>query len=261
MIIKEVTAKLEKEYPCRMAMDWDNPGLQVGRPEREVRKVFVALDATEEVIRECVAWGAELLVTHHPLLMSGIKKVNSEGFPGRKVLELAENGIAHYALHTNYDVSAMREIAQEMLKLKNARVLDPTEISEDGTVYGIGCIGDLTEEMTGEECCLYVKSVFSLESIRLFGRPDAPVRKMAVCPGSGKSVIGAALALGADVLVTGDIGHHDGLDGVDQQMLMIDAGHYGVEHIFIRQMASLLRASFPELEVREAEERSPFIVY
>lgn len=257
---EKILARLKEEYPPELAMGWDNPGLQVGRWDGSVKKVFVALDATEEVIRECVSWGAELLVTHHPLIMSGVKSFSSEDYIGEKALTLAEHGITHYAMHTNYDVTMMNKLAVKALKLKKAHVLEVTETKQDGTEYGIGCVGSLPKKMTAKQCCEYVKKAFDLENVRLFGEPEREVRSMAVCPGSGKSEVGAALASGADIFVTGDIGHHDGIDAVDQGLLIIDAGHYGVEHIFIRQMADFLRETFPELKVREAKIRSPFCV-
>lgn len=261
MKVEKVIARLAKEYPLQMAMSWDNPGLQVGRMGHTVKKIYVALDATDKVIQECISWGADLLVTHHPLLMSGIKKVNSEDHLGRKVLAMAENGIAHYAMHTNYDVIKMSELAKKALKLKKTQILEVTGVGEDGSAYGIGGVGNLPKKMTARECCEYVKTAFDLKNVRLFGNPETEVHRLAVSPGSGKSMIRPALAACAEILVTGDIGHHDGLDAVDQGLLVIDAGHYGIEHIFIRQMAEYLKEAFPELKIREAKAADPFTVY
>ncbi len=260
MTVREIVHKLAAKYPPELALDWDNPGLQVGDMDRQVQKVYVALEATEAVIRECIAWGADLLVTHHPLLMSGIRKVNSEEFLGRKVLLLAENRIAHYAMHTNYDVTEMSALAIRALGLLQTRVLEPTGAFADGTEYGIGFVGLLPEAMTARACCDYVKQAFALPAVRLFGDADRMVQKIAVCPGSGKGMAAPALAAGAELLVTGDIGHHDGLDAVDQGLLMMDAGHYGIEHIFIAQMGDELQGEFPELAVRRAEIAHPFTV-
>jgi dinuclear metal center YbgI/SA1388 family protein len=257
---EQVLHVLEEKYPASYAMSWDNPGLQVGRKDRPVKKVYVALDATQQVIEECIAGGADLLVTHHPLLMSGIKKINSEEFPGCKALQLIENGIAHFAIHTNYDVLKMAQLAEEALKLADLRILEETCRDSDGKAYGIGSVGTLPEKMTAGRCCAYVKEAFGLADVRLFGDPETEIATLAVSPGSGKSMIDVALASGADLLVTGDIGHHDGLDAVDQGLLVIDAGHYGTEHLFIRQMADDLRKEFPELEICEAAQEAPFAV-
>ena len=260
MMIEEIIKKLREEFPLEYAMPWDNPGLQVGRMDRAAKKVYVALDATDEVISECIRWEADLLVTHHPLLMSGIKKVNSEEYLGRKVLALAEHGIAHYAMHTNYDVVKMSELAERALRLQDVQVLEVTGTFQDGRDCGIGSVGTLSEKISAKDCCEYVKKAFGLQSVRLFGSPEAPVYRLAVSPGSGKSMIAPALEQKADLLVTGDIGHHDGLDAVDQGLLIIDAGHYGIEHLFIGQMAEYLKRNFPELEVRQAENKETFTV-
>lgn len=111
MKVETIIKELDLEFPRTLAMDWDNPGLQVGSSQKEVKKVLVALDATNEVIEECIAWHADLLLTHHPLLLSGIRQINDGSMHGRKVLMLAEHGIAHYAMHTNYDVAKMAELA------------------------------------------------------------------------------------------------------------------------------------------------------
>ncbi len=255
-----VISKLAQEYPLSMAMSWDNPGLQVGRMNRPVKKVYVALDATEEVIQECVEWGAQLLVTHHPLLMSGVKSVSENNLNGRKALTLAENGIAHYAMHTNYDVTEMNRLAKIAMQMEQTEVLEVTGVSESGEAYGIGFTGALPTAMTAKECCQMVKNAFNLETVRLFGNPEQEVTRIALSAGSGKSMIGPALRAGVDILITGDIGHHDGLDAVDQGLMIIDAGHYGIEHIFIRQMKEYLEEQFPELEVRAAEIVHPFHV-
>lgn len=260
MKVKEIIEKLSKDYPPQLALGWDNPGLQVGHADREVKKIIVALDATDEVISTCIKKGAQLLVTHHPLLMSGLKKINDGDYLGRKVLALAEHGVAHYAIHTNYDVTKMGELAKERLKLTDAQVLEATGNLEDGTVCGIGSVGKLPHEMTAGECCTYVKEAFSLDSARLFGDPDTKIQCLGVSPGSGKSMIAPALRMGAQLLVTGDIGHHDGLDAVDQGLLVIDAGHYGVEQIFIRQMAAYLSEHFPQIKVEEVRVGEPFVV-
>lgn len=255
-----VMETLAKEYPLRMAMDWDNSGIQVGRPDREVTRILVALDATDAVLKECIEWGAQMLVTHHPLLLSGIRRVYSEDMIGRKILLMAENGITHYAMHTNYDVLLMGEMAGNAMNLADTEVLEVTNKDEGGKEYGIGCVGSLPQEMSAKDCCACVKRAFGLKTIRLFGSQETMVERVAVSPGSGKSMIGAALKSGAQLLITGDIGHHDGIDAVDQGLIVIDAGHYGVEQIFIGQMEEFLGQRFPALEVRKARTSESFLV-
>lgn len=256
--IRDIVEKLEEIYPYQMAMDWDNPGLQVGRMEHPVRCVVLALDATDAVIERCVRENADMLITHHPLLMGGIRQVNERSMAGRRILAMAEHGISHFAIHTNYDTVKMGSLAGKILGLSETEILEVTGSTDQGP-YGIGEAGNLPQEMTAEACCMLVKERFHLDGVRLFGDKEKMVRRVAISPGSGKSMIKPALALGVDLLITGDIGHHDGIDAVDQGMLVADAGHYGIEHIFIRQMGEWMRESYPGLEIIEVQEQMPFV--
>ncbi len=256
----EIIAVLEKAFPPDMAMAWDNPGIQVGRRERDVSKVYIALDATNRALEEAAGWGAELVVTHHPLLMSGIKSVSADTLQGRKALFLAERGMTHFAMHTNYDVCRMADLAGERLGLEQQEVLEVTGSFPDGEAAGIGKVGMLSAPVTVEECCDIVKKAFSVPTVKVFGRMDQLVQRVAVSPGSGKSMIPAALACRAEVLITGDIGHHEGLDSVDEGLVILDAGHYGTEHMFVHQVAGLLQEKFPGLQIREEAECHPFQV-
>ena len=171
---------------------------------------------------------------------------------------MAENRIAHYAIHTNYDTAAMSGLAADRLVLQDRKIREVTG-ETDGEPYGIGYAGKLVHPMTAAELCAFVKKVFGLDGIRLFGTPGRKVQYIAVSPGSGKSMIKPALASGAELLVTGDIGHHDGIDAVDQGMMIADAGHYGIEHIFVGHMEGWLRKAVPQAEVLTAQVKAPFV--
>ena len=137
-----------------------------------------------------------------------------------------------------------------------------SEETEKGTLRteGIGRYGRLERKMTLRECCEQVKQAFSLENVKVFGNLDTEVLAAAISPGSGKSVIGNALRAGVDVLITGDIDHHEGIDAVAQGMAVIDAGHYGVEHIFIPYMKEYLEKEAKGLEVVTQPLTFPFQV-
>lgn len=256
MLCKEIIEMIERKYARSHALSWDNVGLLAGRFNKEVKKIYVALDATDEVIEKAIDAGADMLVTHHPLIMSGVTKITDDHFIGKRLITLIQHDISYYAMHTNYDVCGMADLAGEKLKLLNPEVLEVTGEETEG----IGRIGLLQEEITLQKCCELVKTAFSLENVKVFGNLDAIVRRIAICPGSGKSVIKTALCKGADVLVTGDIGHHEGIDAVAQGMSIIDAGHYGLEHIFINDMIGYLKENLPGLEVQGEQIRHPFII-
>ena len=259
MLCKEIVQVIEAAYPREAALDFDNVGLLAGRTEKEVERVYIALDATDAVIDRAIEAGADMLITHHPLIFSPLKKVTDEDFVSRRVVKLIQNDISYYAMHTNYDVLGMAELAEKILGIRDSEVLDIT-MEKDGKQEGIGRIGELEKPMTLEECCVYVKHKLNLGTLKVFGDMQAEVSRLAISPGSGKTAIAAAIAKGADVLVTGDIGHHDGLDAVEQGLAVIDAGHYGTEYIFIDDMRRFLEDKLPVLDVITTPVIHPFQV-
>lgn len=267
MLCREIMNRIEKFYPGDFALEWDNVGLLAGRDDKEVKTVYVALDATDEVVDEAVSMKADMLITHHPLIFGGRKKITNEDFIGNRLIKLIQNDISYYAMHTNYDVMGMAELSGEILHMKNAEVLEVTghskpsgESEASGLPEGIGRIADLEQEITLQQCADEVKKAFSLESVKVFGDLRSKIGRIAVCPGSGKSVIGTALKKKADVLITGDIGHHEGIDAVAQGLSIIDAGHYGIEHIFVKDMKRFLTEQLAEIRVEGEPIRHPFIV-
>ena len=251
----ELISWLEKKYPADAAEDWDNVGLLTGDDTNEISHVFLALDLTEETLAEAIEDGADMIITHHPMIFSGIKKINNHNFTGRKIIKLIQKGIVYYAMHTNYDVMGMAELAADMLDLKDRKVLEEVLDGE-----GIGRVGDLPRSMTLEECANFVKGRFGLPNVKIFGEPEKQVQRAAICPGSGKSEAKPALSMGAEVYITGDIDHHTGIDMADCGMAIIDAGHYGVEHIYIADMEHFLKENCPELRVYTAPVKQPFQV-
>lgn len=257
MTCREIIALLQEQSPETFACEWDNVGLLVGNFEQEIKKIYIALDATEEGIDEAITERADLLLTHHPLIFKGLKKINTEDFTGKRVLKLIENHISCYAMHTNFDVKGMAELAAKGMGLSECEVLDVTCQGEE-SFEGIGRVGMLSGELLLEECVALVKKAFAVDTVKVFGDLKQPVRKAAICPGSGKSVISHALCAGADVLITGDIDHHEGIDAAAQGLAIVDAGHYGVEKLFIPYMVQYLRERTEGIEVVGQPVKQPF---
>lgn len=252
-----IIESLERLSPSSFAESWDNVGLLAGRMDKEVNKLCIALDATDEVVDEAVRIGADMLLTHHPLIFSAMKRINTEDFTGRRVVKLLQNDISYYAMHTNFDIMGMADAAADEICLRDRQVLTITyedEIAKEG----IGRYGKLPRIMTLEECASYIKQAFALESIKIYGEPQTVVECAAISPGSGKSMIKPAVLAGADVLITGDIDHHEGLDALAQELAIIDAGHYGLEKIFIPYMLEYIKRELPQLSVFAAREKNPF---
>lgn len=255
MLCRDIINVIENTYPKQAALEWDNVGLLVGRTEKKVDKIYVALDATDEVIDVAIASGADMLVTHHPLIFTPMKKITDEHFIGNRVVKLLQHDISYYAMHTNYDVLGMAKLSGEMLRLHEEDVFEVTDSEQN---IGIGRIGKLEREMTLGECCEWVKKAFALPSVRVFGDVNKKVVCAAISPGSGKHMSDVAIEKGADVLITGDIDHHEGIDAVSRGLAIIDAGHYGLEYIFIEDMVKYLKQHLEKVTVEQAEIVQPF---
>jgi dinuclear metal center YbgI/SA1388 family protein len=300
MKCRELLKKIEHFYPVNTALGFDNVGLLCGRYDKEVQRVYIALDATDSVIADAARWQADLLITHHPMMLSEFKRVTDDDYIGRRLIKLIQDDISYYAMHTNYDVMGLGVLDGEILGLDNLRVLDESlslEESnlvrqrikdgmnlEDGSIQknctsgnchptkvrvdkvdamkplGIGVIGDLPTTMTLEECCQLVKSKFNIKEVKVFGDLDRVVKEVGIAPGSGRSTIPSAIAKGIDVLVTGDIGHHEGLNGIDHNLAIIDAGHYNTEYPFIEDMKEFLLNLNMELEIKTEEISTPYLI-
>lgn len=256
MECRQIIEKLEKRFPQSYAMEWDHIGLQAGRAQKEVKKILIALDADDAAVDTAVRCKVDMMITHHPLIFKPLSRINDGDFIGRRLLRLIQHDISYYTMHTNYDVLGMANLASEMLELQNPQVLEVTDTKD--SIEGIGRVADLKAPVSLMECAAWVKRVFDLPSIRVFGEREQRISRLAVAPGSGKGFIKAALEKGADVLVTGDIDHHEGIDANAQGMALIDGGHYGIEHIFIADMKRFCEENLPETEVQVMPIRHPF---
>lgn len=259
MLCKDIIDILEAAYPKEAALTFDNVGLLVGSTYKEVNCVYLALDASTRVIEQAIEVGADMLITHHPLIFSPVKQVLEQDFVGRRIQSLIQSDIACYAVHTNYDVFSMGRLSGDMLGLQNSQVLDIT-YEREGIQQGIGRIGFLRDEMTLEECAFYVKNKLDLKDVKVFGDLKKNIYSLAVSPGSGKSAIVPSIDKGADVLITGDIGYHDGVDAVEQGLAVIDAGHYGTEYIFMEDMKGFFQKKIPSVKILTAPVVHPFLI-
>lgn len=255
----ELISWLEKRYPADAAEEWDNVGLLTGEDTNEISHVFVALDLTEETLDEAIEAGADMIITHHPMIFTGLKKINNHSFTGKKIIKLIQKGIVYYAMHTNYDVLGMADLSADYTRMHNTRVLCVTE-ERNGETQGFGRVGELEKEMTLREYAQLIRESLKLNEVKVYGDLDSKVKCAAVCTGSGKSMIGDAIRAGADVYVTGDIDHHTGIDAVAQGLALIDAGHYGTEYVFMDAMKKELAQAFSDLKISCAEVKIPYTI-
>jgi len=244
----ELMKRLEELSPPCYALEWDNSGLLVGGGGKEVQKVLLSVDVTDEVIQEAIENRVDMVIAHHPLIFGKIKRVVAEDMTGRRILKLAQNNICCYCMHTNFDVMGMADEAADMLGLTSKEVLDVTfedEISKEG----IGRYGFLKEHLTLQELAEQVKRIFALDHVTVYGDMGETMVKAAISTGSGKSMIPHAIKADCDVLITGDIDYHSALDAIASGISLIDAGHFGLEKMFIPYIREYLKREVPELTI------------
>lgn len=256
MKLKDLINILNEIAPIQYSEHWDNPGLLVGDEEQDIETVYIALDATSDVIEAASEARADLLLTHHPLIFRPLNRVSSDSYVGRRVMKLVSDNISLFSMHTDFDVTQMGIEAASMLNLIEVRILEPT-LTED---IGLGAMGYLKEDLSLRDLAEKVKKDLNVPFVKVYGDPEDTIVKVAILPGSGSSGIDSAAGEGCDVLITGDIGHHDGTDALEKGINIIDAGHFGVEKLFIGFMSQYLTKAAPELKVIEDKVQKSYII-
>ena len=239
--LAQVVAALERRYPPTTAEDWDAVGLVCGDPAAPVRRVLWAVDPVEEVVDEAIAADVDLVITHHPLFLSGVHSVATTTAKGRIVHRLIGSGIALYCAHTNADVAdpGVSDALADALGVTATRPV----VAADSSTVGLGRIGELTESMTLADFAEVVATALppTRHGVRVAGDVARTVRRVAVCGGSGDSLLASATAEGADVLVTADLKHHRALEHLeDGGCAIIDVAHWASEWPWLDQAARLL---------------------
>lgn len=260
--LKDIIAGLESIAPGHLAEEWDNVGLQVGHPEWPAERVLIALDPTPSVIEEAIQDGANVVVTHHPLLFRPLRQLNLATATGALVQKLIDKRVAVVAAHTNLDSvpGGINDVLVEMLALEKVTVLQP--IASD-THAGLGRVGQLPQAVRFESLVRDIKTRLGLAHIRYAGQPADLVRGVAVCSGSGGSLLNLFLASSADVYVTGDVRYHEAREIEAQGRGIIDVGHFESERIIVGHLAQRLAAWLAQkglaADVLEAQsEQTPF---
>ncbi len=236
MNVTDVMHVLEKYAPKTLQEDFDNVGLLVGEKNAEVKTVLLTLDVDMDVAVEAKAVGAEMIISHHPLIFNPIKAITDETPEGRCLLYLIQNHIAVYAAHTNLDSAAggLNDLAAQFLNLSNTKPITGMEGA------GLGRIGNLPEEMTVGDLADKIKKIYRLPYIRFSGKADTPVVRVALCTGSGGSLLPDVLAAGADVYITGDVKYEVARSAAAWGLPIIELGHYESEYIVVDLLEKIL---------------------
>lgn len=252
--VTNIYSFLDQIAPVRYQMDFDNAGFLLGDPNAPVTKILTALDITDDVITEAEAWGAQLIVSHHPMIFHPLKQIRAEDLTGRKVLRLAQLGIAAICMHTNLDIadSGVNDALMEALDAEVTGILEPTGAAEDGAPLGCGRIGKLRRSMPLNEFLSFTADRLHVTGLRYCaGRTG--VDRIAVCGGSGGNLLELAYAAGCDTLVTADVKYDRFLAAKELGINLIDADHFCTENVVIPVITEKLKKQFPDLEVRISE--------
>lgn len=256
--VKDIARLVEEVAPLQLQEDYDNAGYQVGDMENEVTKVVVCLDITESVVDMAIKLGAELIVSHHPLLFRPIKRITPSDYISRTIIKAIQANITLYSAHTNLDnaYKGVNYRIAEMLNLEDIKPLAPLPSHRlcgiaNAEMTGSGIIGKLPAVCSAVELVATVKKVFKCESVRtnlnMLSRPSRLITTLALCGGSGADFIRDAERQNADAYLTGEIGYHHffGHDG----MLLMEAGHFETEQYTRDLIKDIIEERLPNISI------------
>lgn len=251
--VKDIIEELERFAPPALAEPWDNVGLMVGNLDQRVTTVFVCLDVTSDNVRRAIDCGADLILSHHPLIFSPVTRIVEQDISGSILRNLIRHEISVYSAHTNLDHAdgGMNDVLAEQLDLTGIRRFREEECV-DGTgkpIDNIGRVGELAVPMEMEDFVEFVRSTLGCGAIRSVGSPDDVIQRVALCSGAGGSGIYSAYHAGADVYVTSDVKHHEAQLAFELGINLIDAGHFETENTICSFMTEFLESRFEELNV------------
>ena len=251
MNAREIAAVLEEFAPLPSQEPWDNAGICIGSPEAEVHAVLVGFDCTPALLHEAVTRGADMVVTHHPLIFGGLKRIDPDDPVGAAVILAIRHGIVVYAAHTNADKAPG---GVNTLMAQRLGLVEPQPLDESG----LGFIGLLPEPMEGSAFCRFVKERFQLHSLRC-SAPISEVFRVATSCGAGSSFAEAAFRAGADAFVTGDVSYHHFF--VPEGRMILDIGHWESEVEIVEKFVSILQKKLPTFAVYTATQKNNNPIY
>lgn len=234
MRLQDILSVLNSIAPFDSAEQWDNVGLMVGDPHQEINSILVALDPSHETIEAAQVKGIDLIISHHPLILTPLKRIDLREGLARKIGVLIRSGIALVSMHTNLDAAAggMADVLAGRLSLQDVKPLGAMRygtIKEAKPLYS------------------WAKSL-PFDTIRIVDA-GLPVKNVCACPGSGMGYLNEARSLGCDTLVTGDVRYHAALDAREAGINIVDLGHFPTEQIAIAPFAEKLRRELQVLPI------------
>ncbi len=257
MKAKDIITLLEEFAPSNIQESWDNSGLMVGDVSLEVNKILLALDFTEVLVEEAVEIGAQMIITHHPLIFKGVKKIGTDTYIERIITKLIKNDILAYSMHTNIDKvpEGVSGIMANRIGLLNQEILENGIQGE----IGLGIVGNLEVPLDAHEFLNLIKEKFSLRCIRSSALISSKIKRVALCGGSGSSLIPSAINSDAQVFISGDISYHNFF--CEKEFMIMDIGHYESEIEVLDLMMNIILKKIPNFVVRKSQINSNPIYY
>lgn len=246
MKAQQIINKIESFAPPSLACEWDNPGLLVGSKDREVKRVLLALDINKKTVSEAISNGCQMIVSHHPLFLSGVRKIDFDTPEGALIKLLIENNITAFSAHTNMDAAngGINDTLANMFSLSDVGILEPTSGG-----LGIGRYGNLPKEMLASEFSQIVCKKLNTPYVRI--NNDQMIKRLAICSGGGGDYVKFAKEHNCDCLLTGDVKYHHALDADDHGITVIDAGHFPTEKLVCNIFYDILKDEDLELIISE----------
>ena len=259
--VQDILQYIEMLAPRAMKMDWDNVGLLCGSRATPVTKVLVALDPFEHVCQEAAEWGAELIVTHHPIIFQPMKSITDDNSIGRGIINLIRNDISAINAHTNLDQApgGVNDVLAQTLGLENIQVLDACGVDEEGRPWGLLRCGE-TAEQPLEAFLGHVKTQLGCDGLR-YVSGGKPVNRVAVGGGACGSELQAVIAAGCDTFVTADVKYNQFCDAKELGLNLIDAGHFATENPVVAVLAEKIANAFPDVQVKISETHRDCVKY
>lgn len=257
--LRRVTNEL---WPEDTAEEWDQVGLVTGQGDAPIRRVMLAVDAVAATIHEAVAWNADALITHHPLLLRGIHSVAEDKFKGKLIASLIRGNCALIAAHTNADQpeGGVSDVIARRIGLEHARPIEPLP---DNPVSGIGRVGELPQPETLRDFAVRLSALLPATAggVRVAGNADREIRRVALLGGAGDSLLSHPEVLASDVYITSDLRHHPAQEALEQSAVsggpaLIDVAHWASESLWLDGAAKLLTERLPGIEVRVSATRT-----
>lgn len=264
MKLWEIMGELQTIFSPKIAEDWDNVGLLIGDNTKEVNKVLFCLDVTQKAVQKAINKNVDLIISHHPVIFSGLKRITNETAHGRKLLKLIENKIAVYSIHTNSDfaINGLNDFIMDKLNLDGEKVIfNECKFDDYNSIKnkmervhgGLARIKILNEEMKLEDLLERIKESLGISYVRYVGNKDAYVRKIGLVTGGGSSFM-YDIADKIDVFLTGDLRYHEALDALEDGRILVDVGHFESEYLFVDMMEQEMSKFFDGEMIRHFED-------